>query len=86
MGEKKKTLLSQIFLSMSVFISDCFPLSLSVHFTTRSHSRSLSGLFLYSFTSGAYAPVFIFSLVLILITNSKLITSILNNSSEALDS
>lgn len=68
--------------SVSIFICDSFSLSPLVQ---------ASPLFLlpaFSFsgplTSRAYTPVFKFSLLSILITYSKLITGILNNSSEVL--
>lgn len=81
--EKKKKLPSQIFLPSPVFISDCSPLSLSAHFCSppSAHSRSSTLL-----PPGPLLPSPYSLRSLILITNSNLITSILNNSSEALDS
>lgn len=80
-GEKK--LLFQIFLLMSVFISDCFPLSLSAHFCSQLSARFPS----YTLLPRGHMLLSSNSLwSLILITNSNLITSILNNSFEAPDS
>lgn len=74
-GELRKRLQPLLYLSFFLCFHSCSPFKSFGPFV---HSLSLSSP--CAVTSWAYAPVFLFSLFLILITNSNLITSILNNS------